>query len=231
MTEKLALEQRFRDGCAIDLDQRAGGARAPGVDHVGEHFLAHTAFAGEQDTAFRRSNQRRIAKQCLHQWTAGDDVIGQSLVLAQLQGCDRGEAGRLPDRSQQFVEIDRFGEIIDRTVAHGADGFADIGICRYQQDRQHGVFLTRAAEGFQTGNAGHSHVGNHHVEFPAAQDSQRLFAGSNRDGIEALTFQERIQKTALTGIVIDNQDARRPGSIVAGVRGHVRKPSQQVSNG
>ena len=54
VAEKFAFEQVLRDGGAIDLDQRARGARAPGVDDVGQHFLADAAFAGDEHAALRR---------------------------------------------------------------------------------------------------------------------------------------------------------------------------------
>ena len=57
MTEKLALQKRFRDGRTIDLDQRTGSAGTPRMDHVGQNFLAHAAFAGDQNTAFRRGDE------------------------------------------------------------------------------------------------------------------------------------------------------------------------------
>ena len=62
VAEQFALQQRFRDGGAIDLDERPGGARAPGVDDVGHHFLAHAAFAGDEHAAFGGGNERDIAE-------------------------------------------------------------------------------------------------------------------------------------------------------------------------
>ena len=67
VSEKFAFEQGFRDGGAIDFDERAGGARAPGVNDIGHHFLAHAAFAGDENAAFGSGDEGNIAKEGLHQ--------------------------------------------------------------------------------------------------------------------------------------------------------------------
>ena len=95
--EELAFEQGLRDGGAVDLDQRAGRARAPGVDDIGQHFLAHAAFAGDQDAALGGGNQRRVVEDGLHERALGHDVRGQLLVRAELQGRGLGDAGGLLD--------------------------------------------------------------------------------------------------------------------------------------
>ena len=150
VAEQFALEQRFRDGRAIHFDQWTGRARAPGVDDVGQHFLAHAAFTGDEDPTFRRGDERNVAKQRLQQRTPSDDVTGQLLAFTEPHGRGPGDAGRLADRSQQLIEIDRFGEIIDRAVAHGAHGLANVRIRRHEQDRQDPVLLARAPKRFQT---------------------------------------------------------------------------------
>src|SRR5262245_12937601 len=76
------------------------------------------------------------------------------------------------------------------------------------------MLLARAAQRFQTGDAWHADIGNHHADFLSAEDFQGLFAGRNRHGFESLPFEERIEETALAGIVIDDQDARRLASVI-----------------
>ena len=149
-------------------------------------------------------------------------MTGQLLAFAEPHRRGLGDAGRLPDRNQQLVEVDRFGQIIDRPVAHGADRLANVGIRRHEQDRQHRVLQARAAKGFQTRNARHAHIGDHHVEIPTAENLQRAFAGSDGDGVEALAFEKRIEQAALSRVVIDDQDARRFRCAVASIRWHRR---------
>ena len=89
-----------------------------------------------------------------------------------------------------------------------------------KQNGQRGVLLARAPQRFQTGKAGHPHVGDHHVEFAGAQRFQGAFAGVHHHGFEALAPEKGIEQAALPGIVIDNQDARRFTGALAGFGRH-----------
>ena len=48
MAEKFALDEVFRDGGAIELDERGAGARALAVERARDQFLAGAALAGDQ---------------------------------------------------------------------------------------------------------------------------------------------------------------------------------------
>ena len=48
MPEQLALEQRLRDGAAVDGDKRPGGARRLVMDKAGDSFLADSTFTGDE---------------------------------------------------------------------------------------------------------------------------------------------------------------------------------------
>ena len=74
MPEQLAFQQRLGNGGAIDLDQLAGGARAPRVDDVRDDFLAHAAFAGDEHAAVRGGDQGGVAEHGLRQRALGHDV-------------------------------------------------------------------------------------------------------------------------------------------------------------
>ena len=67
VAEEFALEQVLGNGRAIDLHERPRGARAPGVNHIGDDLLAHPALARDQDPAFRGGDQGRIAQHRLHE--------------------------------------------------------------------------------------------------------------------------------------------------------------------
>src|ERR1039458_360057 len=60
---------------------------------------------------------------------------------------------------------------------------------------------------FTTASRRHPHVGNHHGKFSSRKQCARAFAGIGEDGFKTLTAQERVQQTALAGIVVQNQDA------------------------
>jgi hypothetical protein len=191
------------------------------VNDIGHDFLAHAAFAGDEHAAFRRGHQRDIVKERLHERAGRDNVGRQLLAGVEFERRALRQAGRLADRGEQFVQINRFGKIIDSAVAHGADGVADIGISGDQQDGKGTVLLAGQAQGVQAGQAGHADVGDHHVDLLFAQHFQGALAGGNGHRLEALAGQERIQQTALAGVIIHNQEPGRVGAGFWRSGGHI----------
>ena len=53
MAEKFAFNQVFRDGGAVDLDERRAGAGAVAIKRAGDQFLAGAAFALDQNGGLR----------------------------------------------------------------------------------------------------------------------------------------------------------------------------------
>src|SRR3989442_15389463 len=51
--EGLTLEERWRDGVAVEADELSRGARAELVDQAGDHLLAGTRLPGDQDRYVR----------------------------------------------------------------------------------------------------------------------------------------------------------------------------------
>ena len=54
------------------------------MDDIGHDFLADATLAGDQHAGLGRGNQRRVAKNGLHQRAVGDDVIRQRLVPVEV---------------------------------------------------------------------------------------------------------------------------------------------------
>ena len=142
-------------------------------------------------------------------------IIRQRLFFVVAQRNGLRNAGGLPHGIEQFIEINRFGQIIDRAVAHRGHGIADVGEGGDEQNRKRDMFLARAPQRFQTAQTRHPHVGNHHGEFPGAQHFQGAFAGIRQRGFKTLAAEKRIQQAALAGVVVHNQDARHFSGLVA----------------
>ena len=160
------------------------------MDHIGQHLLAHAALAGDQHPAVGRRNQRGIPKHRLHQRAPRHDIIRQGLVLAELQGNRFGDAGRLLNRGEQLIEVDRFREIIHRAIAHRRHRIPHIGERRHQQHRQRRMLLARFPQRVESREPRHPHVRNHHVELGAAQQFQGAFARIRHHGFETLAVEE-----------------------------------------
>src|SRR6266404_3895492 len=89
------------------------------------------------------------------------------------------------------------------------------------------MLLARPPQGFQTAQAGHPHVGDHQAEWFGSQNLESLFAGGGQDRLETLAAEKGIEQTALTGVIIDNQDTRRISRIFMKLGRHVPKWSRK----
>ena len=127
---------------------RPARPRAPGVDDIGDDFLARAAFAGDQHPRLRRRDQRHFLKQRQRERTLRDDLRRQFFFRAEIQRRERRDARGLADRGQQFIQVNRLGEIIQRAVAHRDHRVADVGVGGDEQDRQRGKLRTHAAQAF-----------------------------------------------------------------------------------
>ena len=134
---------------------------------------------------------------------------GRGCSPLSCSGADSGNADGLADAGHQFIQINRLGQVINRAVAHGGDGIADVGEGGDEQNGQGGVFLARQPQRLQPGESRHPHVGNHHAEFSGAEGFQGLLAGLRRDGFQSLGAEKDVQQAALARVVIHDEDARR----------------------
>ena len=61
--EKLALQQRGRDGCAVESDERSGSATGQIVQLAGAQLLARPGFTQEQDRGVESSDSPQLAEE------------------------------------------------------------------------------------------------------------------------------------------------------------------------
>ena len=117
----------------------------------------------------------------------------------------------MADAGEEFVEIDGFGEVIDRAVAHRFDGIADVSVGGDEEDGEGGKFLAGAAEGLKAGHARHADVGNHHADRLRVEGGEGGFAGGDGQGLEALAAEEGVEQAGLAGVIIDEEDGGHGG--------------------
>jgi hypothetical protein len=60
VAEQLAFDQLFRNGGAVDFDERLGGALAEGVDGVRHQLFASAAFAIDEHAAIGGGHQGKL---------------------------------------------------------------------------------------------------------------------------------------------------------------------------
>ena len=125
VAEQLALEQRLGERSAVDAQQRLTGALRRGVDHLGEHFLAGSGLAEQQDRQIACRDARCELMHVAHT-LVGNEWCGVSLAARS--------AGRRTRRRRQRLRIAAIARISDNTAAHpraicsksGADAFEDV---------------------------------------------------------------------------------------------------------
>jgi hypothetical protein len=74
MTEQFRLQQRFRDGGAVDRHERAGMAWAGAVNGARQELLAGAGFTADQHADITSSDQHGLRQQRIHTRTGGDDI-------------------------------------------------------------------------------------------------------------------------------------------------------------
>ena len=74
MAEQFAFKQRFRECCAIDLDQWVTLSRAVLVNGIGEKFFTGPALTQNQHSSIRWRYQGYSIKQGFHHTAAPDNI-------------------------------------------------------------------------------------------------------------------------------------------------------------
>ena len=217
MAEKLALQEVLRNRGAVYPDHGSLCARAPGMNQVGDDFLAHPAFAREQDSRLGRGDQGGVAENRLHEGTAADDSGRHaSFRLRAGDGPAAPFRGQL-DRRDEFIQVKRLCEVVDGPVAHRRDRAADVREGRDEQDGQRRMVLPDAPEGLDARHPGHPHVADHHREGLRLEHLQGRLAGCRRAGPVALGAKECLQQAPLPIVVVHDQNGRgRGGSLLHG---------------
>ena len=212
VAEQLALEQRLGQRGAVQLHERALGARAALVDRGRDQLLAGAALAGDQHAGARRRDLRDGLEHLLHRRGVADDVreavlLGQPLAqLARL----RAQPALLQlalDHDGQLVDVDRLGQVVGGARAHGRDRGLDRAERGHHDHRQVGVALAQACQQLDAVHAGHLQVGEHQVGRELLQLAQRLEPVGGGLDLVALVAQELGERGARVDLVVDDQDA------------------------
>ena len=96
------LDEVFRQRGAIDLDERAAGARALGVDGVGGQLLARAALSHDEDVGVRRRDRVEQLEDTPHRGRAAKHLTVTHL-LGQLP-LEVGGFGQEPPTLEGLAE-------------------------------------------------------------------------------------------------------------------------------
>ena len=222
VSEELALNEVFRNRRAVHFYERPSGPRAPAVDDFGHDFLPHPAFTRDQHARLRGRDHGGVTKDALDQRARRHHSDRKRALRLTRKWRDAPPLSREPHGRDEFIEIDGFGQIIDRPIAHGGDRATDIGKRRHEEHGERRVLLADAPQGFDPGHTRHPHIANHHREGRREQQLQRGFARCSRLRVVALRAQKRFEQTALAAIVVDDENGDGGGHVGLHAAGPVR---------
>lgn len=208
MAKNLMLEQRFRQGGAIDGQKRPTGPRAGVMNGAGGQFLAGAGFAcdhkvqveGRQgvDAGAQRRDPGRLAKDFAAILTAD---LG--LKAADFGAGAAGAQCAVDHRQKMRGVIGLFDEILG-PHAHGAHGMGHVAMPGQHDHRQ--VGLARA-QGFEHGEPvepRHAQIGQHQIGRRLA--GQRRLARGVTPRPKAARLQQVAKRGKMVGIVFDDMD-------------------------
>ena len=220
MPEELAFDQALRHRRQVHRHEGTAAPVGVVVDVPGEHLLACPALARDQDRdrlgGDLLGDPRHVAHRGgvpQHHWL----VIPTRLLFTQ----PRQLAGRLElvERLRHArVQLGRrevLGDVVERPQVHRLDGDRDLLDHRDHDDADVGVLLAHLPEDLEAADAGHLHVEEHHVDRTGFHRPQRLLAGGDRDGAHAGGADDRLHRLPHAGIVVHDQDGRRPRHLLA----------------
>src|ERR1041385_7011422 len=142
MTEQFAFDQAFRQGGAVDREERTLSARAQRVQRSRHQFLARTALAGNQDTRLTRAGLLQYGKDFLHLGRRAHQLSERALV-AQLAlqtaffGIQAGMRSGAADQRLEGRRLDRlFKEPVRPQFVYGLERGLDTSVCRQYDGRR-----------------------------------------------------------------------------------------------
>ena len=209
MTEKLALDQLFGNGGAVDLDEGPVVAQTLLVDAAGDQFLTRTVLAGDQHAAVARGGLGNETEKLPDRFAVAHDLVllldlrfeGANLLL------ELSAAERVRDGEQNPLERKRLFHEVRGAQAHGLHRRFDRSMARDHDHGQIGVDGLNPVEGLDAIDAGQPHVEQH--QFIAVR-FHRLDPGLARlDRIDAISLvgQDAGERGPDSGLVVNDQDA------------------------
>ena len=176
------------------------------VQRARDEFLAGTGCAGDQHTEPARGDAADRTEQLAH---AG--AVAYQVVLGwrrQRRRCD--ERGRLHQRTasdgNRVVQVERFGQIVERAVAIRRRRCGHVGERTHDDDAHTGRLGPDAFKQVQSVRAGHAHVAEQHGRDIVSERGQRAFGLAKLADRKAGVAQGGGQHETHAAIVIDNPD-------------------------
>src|SRR5688572_6128490 len=211
MTEDLALEQRFRNGGAVDRDERLRGPWAQLMDGLRHQFLAGARLAPDEDGGRGR---RRLLDDLVDLPHAGTraDHAAEGAVLAQLLPQDSDlAAGLLPfhnlvEQDLQALRLDRLGQVVVGALLDRLHRGFDRTLGRQNHDGVLAAVVLQSAQKIEAAHARHHHIADDDGGSERGDAIERFLAIGSGVRREAPGSHELGQAQSRAGLVLDDED-------------------------
>ena len=137
--EQLALDEGLGERGGVDLDERAGAARAGVVDRAGQEVLAGAALAEQEDGLVGGGDAAGVGDDAAHRGGLGDDAA-EALARVEPAGegvgprGDRAALDDVADAHPELVHRERLDEVVGGAELHRLDGVLRGRVRGHQHD-------------------------------------------------------------------------------------------------
>ncbi|MNI46059.1 hypothetical protein D3C73_1005050 [compost metagenome] len=172
MPEQGRFEHVVRDRRTVDRNKWLIGAMRMLMDVARQHFLARARLTRDQHRGIAACDPR-----CqFEQLRARRLECYRPFTLSQAETAQ----GMTPHQIEQRLGLERFDQIVHRTLAHRIDRTLDCAVSRHQQHRQLRLPRSQQAQQLVAVHTRHVDVADHQAEGLAADGKQRLLCRTHR---------------------------------------------------
>jgi hypothetical protein len=212
VAEELALDQAFRNRCAVHRDEAPAAALTEVVDGAGGELLSGAARAVDQHRGARPRDLPNGLEDLLHALAAPEE-LAQALPPLDLrpQARDLVLEGavieELLDLDPQRVDLEGLGDVVRGAVLHrlhrGRDGLGG----REDDDGRRTVRFGDCGEEVEAATAGHDEVQQDEIRRRVGDRPHPLVHAVCGDDL-AVVLEKHPQRLAHSGLVVDHQHPR-----------------------
>ena len=211
VAEELALEERMRDGRAVDRDEGAALAAATVVNAARDELLAGARLAVDEDRRIALADAADELVDPAHCARLADDLLRRRLAVDRLAKALHlvREATVLDGarhREEEELRVDRLRDEVVGADADRADGRLEAALPRDHDDRHVRPRAEHALAQVEAAHLRHLEIREHHVEVLLGDEVERALRVGRRRDLEAMLPERHLEQVAGLLLVVDDKD-------------------------
>ena len=229
VAEERGLEQVGRHRPGIDRNERFVAPRRVQVNGFGDDFLAGAALALQQHGRAAVGDLRHQVENLQHGLALAHDVFKVVALLERALELDVFFFGPPPTHrrahiGEKFFVVPGLLDEIGRARLHGAHRIFHRAVGGDHDDRQARVVGANLRQNVHAVAAGKRQIEQHEIKGTLADLRQALFAAVRRLNFEAFHFEQRLQRFANLGLIVDDEhrSRRRRSAVQRAARNNCR---------